>query len=286
MKRQLNVNWFEKYFFHGLENKEEIVKRIILNGAKDLAITKELDVENQRTGYEKDREVLLRLIVQLERFTSLHDDIENRRYFYDEIDIDSEQIQEIYNQNINKLEQRWAISVVNYRPVSGIFFNTYGYSDEIRQKHGKCSGAQLLEELNQQSSWTSEVYDVLCYLSELEQENKFEYYSLFLDSKYARAIDRNKKGITDDKEIHEIRNVYRKYLKARQVSGVDIKLAIRAPQMNEEMKAYIEEHYPEYDTITTLKTDAMNVQYDKRLDKEIKKVYDMFLIKEGQGIEI
>lgn len=287
MQRQLNKIWFETYFFYGLENKDEVVKRIILNATKDISGNhKKLDSDTGKSGYDRDKEEILKLIVQLERFTSLHDDIENRKYFYDSININSTVVQSLFNRNVCEIEQTAAISCVKYRPVSGIFFNTHGYSDEVQQKYGKYSGEQLLEKWNKEAYWTAQVYDVLCYLNELEQENKFEYYSLFLDSKYGRAIDRNKKGITDDKEIHEIRNVYRKFLRARQISAVDIKLAISSLQMSEEMKKYINENYPEYDTVTTLKTDAMNIKYMERLDKEVKKVYDMFLRKKEQGIEI
>ena len=91
-------------------------------------------------------------------------------------------------------------------------------------------------------------------------------------------------GITDDREIHEVRNVYRKFLKARQVSGEDIKLAIRH-KMSEEMEKYITEHYPEYDTITTLKTDAMNDYYRNRIETEVNRICNMFLDK-NQGLEI
>ncbi len=47
---------------------------------------------------------------------------------------------------------------------------------------------------------------------------------------------------------------------------------------------YIDEHYPEYDTITTLKTDAMNDNYNRRVEQEVKKVRDMFLAKTEQEI--
>ena len=48
--------------------------------------------------------------------------------------------------------------------------------------------------------------------------------------------------------------------------------------MPKEMLEYIDEHYPEYDTITTLKTDAMNDNYKNRVEQEIKKIYEMYCI--------
>ncbi len=56
--------------------------------------------------------------------------------------------------------------------------------------------------------------------------------------------------------------------------------------MPKEMLEYIDEHYPEYDTITTLKTDAMNDNYKNRVEQEIKKIYEMFLEKENLEAEI
>lgn len=43
------------------------------------------------------------------------------------------------------------------------------------------------------------------------------------------------------------------------------------------MKQYIESHYPEYDTLTTLKVDAMNDYYRKRVKSEVNKISKMFL---------
>lgn len=47
------------------------------------------------------------------------------------------------------------------------------------------------------------------------------------------------------------------------------------------MLEYIDKYYPEYDTITTLKNDAMNDIYNKRVEQAVRKIYDMFLEKEN-----
>lgn len=282
MQRQLNKECFAKYFFHGLENKNEIIKWIIVGGAKMLTdIHRKDGFKPRKMGYELDKKVLLELIVQLERFTSLHDDPEHRKYFYDDIDVDSTTVRQMFDQIFPEIEKSRAISCVKYPDFSGIFFATHGYTKEVQKEYHIYSGEQYLKKLREsiESAWAEEVFNILCYLNELEKENRFEYYSLFLDSKYERAIDRNKNGRTDDREIHEIRNVYRKFLKARQVSGIDIKLAIKEP-IPEDMNRYINEHYPEYDTITTLKTDAMNDYYRNRIEIEANQVRNMFLKEE------
>lgn len=56
--------------------------------------------------------------------------------------------------------------------------------------------------------------------------------------------------------------------------------------MPEEMLEYIDKHYPAYDTNTTLKNDAMNDNYKKRVQQEIKKIHEMFLEKENLEPEI
>lgn len=239
MQRQLNKEWFEKYFFYGLKNKDEVVKWIIVNGAKKLVGKhKELDKDDQKTNYEKDRETILELIVQLERFTSLHDDPEHRQYFYNDLTIHSEHVHQIFNKNAIEIEKTKAVSFVTYRPVSGIFFNTKQYSYEVQEKYQVYSGQELLARFG---NWVKEVYEVLCYLSEIEKENRIEYYLMFLDSKYGRAMHRYKNNITDGKEIREIRAVYRKFLENRLRSGIDLKL---------------DKYDLGYEMITTLKSDA------------------------------
>lgn len=67
------------------------------------------------------------------------------------------------------------------------------------------------------------------------------------------------------------------------VSGVDIKLAIPSKEMTQRMTQYINEHYPEYDTISKLKTDAMNYNYSKRVEEEVKKIRENFLQSEREN---
>lgn len=196
MQRELNKELFEKYFFYGLEDKGEVVKWIIATTAKELQNTHiKLDEKNDKMRYETDQEEALELIVQLERFTTLHDDSEHRNYFYDSINTNSTSVHQMFNQIVPEIEKHRAISFVTWRPVSGIYFNTHFYLGEIARKYKQYSGEQYIQYLREEvhSAWGEEVLDILYYLKELEKENKFEYYSLFLDTKYARAIDRNRK---------------------------------------------------------------------------------------------
>lgn len=211
MQIQLNVDQFTKYFFYGLENKDEIVKAIIVNVARQRVGThNSLDENTEKMNYEIDAECMLNLIVQLERFTTLHDDPNNRHYFYQDLDINSQSVNQMFNKNLKQLSERGAIVPCRYRPLSGIY-----YADRKPHWDGQFTGEEMYNFLKSNSGWAQEeVYGILVYLEELEQSNKFQYYSLFIDSKYARAIDRYQRGITkDESEKREILKVYKEFLK-------------------------------------------------------------------------
>ena len=211
MQTQLNVDQFTKYFFYGLENKDEIVKAIIVNVARQRVGThNSLDENTEKMNYEIDAECMLNLIVQLERFTTLHDDPNNRHYFYQDLDINSQSVNQMFNKNLKQLSERGAIVPCRYRPLSGIY-----YADRKPHWEGQFTGEEMYNFLKSNSGWAQEeVYGILVYLEELEQNNKFQYYSLFMDSKYARAIDRYQRGITNDEsEKREILKIYKEFLR-------------------------------------------------------------------------
>lgn len=211
MQIQLNVDQFTKYFFYGLENKDEIVKAIIVNVARQRVGThNSLDENTEKMNYEIDAECMLNLIVQLERFTTLHDDPNNRHYFYQDLDINSQSVNQMFNKNLKQLSERGAIVPCRYRPLSGIY-----YADRKPHWDGQFTGEEMYNFLKSNSGWAQEeVYGILVHLEELEQNNKFQYYSLFMDSKYARAIDRYQRGITNDEsEKREILKIYKEFLR-------------------------------------------------------------------------
>lgn len=211
MQTQLNVDQFTKYFFYGLENKDEIVKAIIVNVARQRVGThNSLDENTEKMNYEIDAECMLNLIVQLERFTTLHDDPNNRHYFYQDLDINSQSVNQMFNKNLKQLSEKGAIVPCRYRPLSGIY-----YAERKPHWDGQFTGEEMYNFLKSNSGWAQEeVYGILVHLEELEQNNKFQYYSLFMDSKYARAIDRYQRGITNDEsEKREILKIYKEFLR-------------------------------------------------------------------------
>lgn len=282
MQAQFDVNQFKKYFFYGLENKDEIVKSIIVNIAKQRKDKHHHILEEKigKTDYEIDAELMMGLIVQLERFTTLHDNPNNRQYFFNDMNINSLHIREVFERNLNQLKEIGAIVPCTYRGFSGIY-----YADRKAHWTNQKTGEEMYNFLKENSSWAQEeVYDILQYLEELEKNNKYQYYSLFLDTKYARAINRYQKGVTkDEAEKQEIVKVYRKLLKSIQVSSVDIKLALQE-NMDDEKSQYIDENYPTYDTITSLKSDATDDNYLKRVQNELNNINQKVIKKEGREL--
>lgn len=219
----INIENFMKYFFFGLENKQEIIKLIILYVAKNVTHEQKLLYDDRNepiTFYELEKNMIKDLIVQLERFTTLHD-IPNTNYFYDSIQIDSREIEDLYNSNLNELKEQWAIVPCTYRPCSALYFTDRVSKEVVVERDGKevtyyfehYTGEERLQMIH---PFAKEVYPMLKYLQDLEKKSKIEYYSLFLDCKYARAINRRlKEQTTDDTELNEIEATYKLFLKRK-----------------------------------------------------------------------
>lgn len=319
---------FCKYFFYGLENKEEIIRGIIKNIStsenselhnresallqkrkkeklnepkiKELLdnIQKDIDKQkNELNSMEIDSKseeeiakkqsqifrlesklfetkikientvegetILLNeqileienLVIQLERFKTLNDDSINRRYVFEDSDEEKAKAKHIVKEQLEYMKSKSHIYFINYVPMSGIY----------------CSS--IIRE--QKEDWIEEVISVLKDLVELEKTDEIKYYSAFLDAKYSRAISRKETGITkDDDEIKEIKAVYRKFFERIPVLGNDIIANLENP--TKRAIKHIKENYYEYDTLTTLRSDAKNPVYQEKLEKEIEKIESMF----------
>lgn len=213
----------------------------------------ERSVEGETIVLDKQMPPIVDLIIQLERFKTLND---GTKYFFEEKDKERAEVQEKIKEEFQNLNR--CFSFVDYAPLSGIYCSPW--VDQNKE------------------NWVQEIISVLKDLIRLEKEDKFQYYSAFLDSKYSRAINRREQEITkDDKEICEIRKVYRKFLERAPISGRDIINGMG--DINNEMVEYVEKKYPMYDTITPLKKEAQNNTYLKRVEAEIRNIKQMFQTK-------
>lgn len=272
---------YENYFFYGLNNEkddEKVFRRIVekiveQTRAREYYYHHDRKIEEKikKIGphvdslYEKQKAMVMKLLRQYYRFKLSNDHYseENKDYIFKE-EIEKREVSNFYGKMIMQTDN--VLDDVKYIPLSGYYIRKY-----LKQEDKCCI-------------WTDEIYDILVHLCQLEKEQPMEYYSKFLDTKYARAINRRQKGeILHDLEIQEIKNVYREFLKVRKVSGVEIKKEI--PNLTLKMETYIDNKYPEYETLTTLREDAMDVNYFQRLEKCIREVKDNFQQKEEIDLE-
>lgn len=159
----------------------------------------EKSIENEPILLNSQIERAAKLLVQFRRFISLNDTPFNKKYvfnFNDEIEPAKEEIKQqlkLIRKDYNNKKSN--IFYIDYAPMSGIFYNGKKPSQDI---------------------WVQEVLQILKYLQDLEKNNIFQYYSTFIDVKYARAIHRIQTGqIKNDEEKEEIKNVYRIFLKRK-----------------------------------------------------------------------
>lgn len=158
----------------------------------------ENSIEKKPILLDRQIEEAAKLLVQLKRFVRFNDNPFDKKYVFHS----EEEMKQAKEEVRKQLEQMRSTNTatsnlfyIDYAPMSGIF-----YKDE-KPKH---------------EPWVDEVIELLRYLQGLEKDNLFQYYSTFLDVKYARAIHRRQtEQIKDDKEKNEIKNVYRTFLKRK-----------------------------------------------------------------------
>lgn len=169
----------------------------ILLFEKKVAI--ESTIENEPILFNRQVEKAARLLVQFKRFINYNDDPYNEKYvfhFNDEIIPAKEEIkQQLKEIRKEYNSKKGGTFYIDYAPFSGIFY---------------------IKEKPVQELWVQEVIQILECLQDLEKNNIFQYYSTFLDVKYARAIHRIQIGeVKDDKEKNKIKDVYKMLLKRK-----------------------------------------------------------------------
>lgn len=304
MYNGLNIEQFKRFFFYGLDNESDLIKRIILEEI-DSATKEGTLCLNSENVLEHDpmEERIKRTILQLVRFVKLNDEDNKDNFFYQKVGIDHQLVEKYYEHNMVYLEMHGILERVIFSNFSAIYVHTlklnwpeYTKTEELIQytkqemydllcgknidsQWRKENSSWYKEELwHRDDSWLNDLYPLVAYLKELEETDKIAYYSLFLDTKYARAMHRREIGMTqEDRQIDKIKAVYRLFLKAKQVDCTDIQASF-GEKITPEIKEYIQKHYPEYETITSLKADALEgkkgEEYRKRVQEEVKKIQE------------
>lgn len=288
---------FKKNFFYGMDAKDEIIEYIILKKADEISEVDMKTVDTKLYKVEYTIEQIKKIIVQIARFVGMNEPSEKQNYFYQKIGMNDIEIEQQIEEKIEELKRKDIIAGVIKNYPSSALYITGG------QYHKKYPGKEYYNSVMQKpvSIWMErEVMPILETLCTLEQENKAQYYALFLDTKYNRAIhaqqqlkeeqeyleslpqDSNTQKRIEEikriravlpKQIEEIKKVFSQFMNAVKLPKQDI-LAGMGQEQTAEMQKYIKQNFSDYQTISTLKQEATDETYQKRLQKKIQELKD------------
>jgi hypothetical protein len=188
----INNEKFKKYFFYGIENKEEIKESILYFSSKKVYQKHSLKDMYEIPNEQLENEILqeaCKKYKQFYRFVTLNDINGNYTYNVNIEEIEQEMKDEM---QLLKKDKR----VINTK--AGIFF--------ARERTARLEGGQYYvygKGLVGEKSWTKEIYEILEGLGKLEKENKDEYYQCWLLTKWSRAVDRS-----DQEEAKKVKDIF------------------------------------------------------------------------------
>lgn len=297
----MDVELYKRNFFYGMDAKNDVIDYIILREADKML---EIDMNTINTSLYKVEytiEKIKELVIQLYRFVQLNEPTKKQTYFYNEINAESTEIEQLVEKRIENLYNRYIITKGEKNYERSAIYITGG--DEYHKYPGKEYYKKM-----QDNIWLQNIVQILEELKTLEIENKEQYYALFLDTKYNRsknAIEQlkqeqeylkskksNEKKTTDrieeietilqvlPQQIENILRIFSKYMASIKISKQDI-----SQQLIEKLPGeYIKQNFSDYKTISSLKKEATNDKYRARVNKKIQeienKIQDMENVKE------
>lgn len=192
-KKKLEKNLEEK-FYHGYDNREELLESIIYFANHELHQKKAKDKSySLRQEYTSSKEPFWKenikratqLYMQFYRFVELNDIPSPKRndpshYFSYENEVTQEEMQKQIEQKMQEMLKRKKL----YIYPAGIYI-----AREIEEKA---------------SIFHQDDYTLLCQLEELEKTDKLEYYDKWITTKWQRAVHADKR----DGEFEIIKKVY------------------------------------------------------------------------------
>lgn len=183
---------FERFFFYGIENKEEVKEGIIYFSTgkiyKDYSCSILYNVPNEII----ESQIILessRKYKHFYRFVTLND-FHSDNYTMD-VDIDT-----LKAELEAKMEQLKMQKKVNISK-AGVFF-TRERSQELEGDERYVYG----EGLKGEKGWTKQIYEILEKLEKLEMTDSNKYYEYWLLTKYTRAMNRQ-----DEQEALKIKKI-------------------------------------------------------------------------------
>ena len=291
---------FRKNFFYGMDNKSDVIDYIILEKADSMVEADMSKIDTKLYRVEYTLQQIKKLLVQLYRFIYINEPTENQTYFYNKINENSEEVEELLQERISDLKKKYIIvgCIKNWEKsaiyiTGGDGHNQYPGRAYYNNLSGSPTGIWIREE----------IIPILEQLCTLELENKEQYYALFLDTKYNRTINaqeqlRNEQIYLESKkndiseqanlenierrlqeiyiiqralpmQIKEIQAVFSKFMNSIKISKQDVLEGLEV-NLSGEVREYVDDKCSNYQTISTLKQDATDNFYKSRVNKIIE----------------
>lgn len=296
---RLNDN-LKRYFFYGMNNKDTVIEYIILQEADRMLKQDMSKIDTDLYKVEYTIQQIKRKIIQLYRFIYMNEPTQEQSYFYHKINENSVEIEQLIQAKMKDLEHR-SIITGGLENCEGSAIYITGGDYYHRQYPGRDYYNNLKD--NPNNKWIQEdVVPTLEQLHNLETQNKEQYYALYLDTKYNRVINAQEQlkeeqeyleslsqparqqrieelrqirsALPNQKE--EIKKVFNQFMNSIKLPKQDI-LAIIGKDGTKEMYEEIEQNSSNYYTISTLKQEAVDETYQKRLNKKVEELKSKYL---------
>ena len=276
MSCNFDAKKFKQYFHYGLNyEKNDILDSIILNCSKDKDFQSPTGTSD-RLSYQLD--VIQSMYVQFKRFIDLTSN--HQQQWYQKIT--KKDVEDEILQRIAELKKNGFVSFIEDTPLRGIY--TTGGKDFHEKRLTEISDKNLadwstnkplwgtyitypnisqgISKYYQVPSWIREdILSILKYLRELEIENPYQYFSLFMDTKYARIINCENGNGADKTKL-----LYQKFMDMVKPAKADVyQLFSKKPTTQQEN--YIQENCADYWTLTDLKQQATSDKYKKKVQQ-------------------
>lgn len=219
-KRNIHFNEkkFDQYFFHGIDNRQGLLKGIMFYTNRD--VNKEnVDLHlmgifpTTEENLEKLRKKLQKKFTQLYRFIYMLDRVDNRFDYH----LNPEEEEKI-NQMVDEIMQQQIDDDMLMFTSAGIFF--YDKFNEEREEKRKKEGKKGKGYINlQEYIWTGEVYEVIRELECMEELDKYQYYKRWVQAKIARL--KETKQYSEEK-ISELEKIYKIHEIEQKDTGIEL----------------------------------------------------------------
>lgn len=262
MSNNFDIDKFKKYFHYGLEyEQEDILDGIIIRCSKDINKMNLKAMHTNMNNLEYTMDVIKNVYVQFERFIKLTAD--DSKYWYKKVSKDD--VNDLIMKRIEYLKKNNLICVVTYKPMYGIY--TTDRSTPPNNYNLVTTGLQRYENI---PKWIrDDMVPILLDLAQLEQENPYQYNSLFLDTKYARSIN-----CGNQSNLEKIESVYALFMESVKPAKEDI-YNVLEKNISIKDKKHIEANYADYWTITDLKEQAKTDKYMEKVHACYKSIKNL-----------